>query len=251
MRQDTVAVDVHLQRGAGEVVETEVHQLDADGGGAVAAADGLTRVAQDGGVVGLGGRSAIVGEQDGGVVVRGDLAAFNEHAVRTDRVDRGVVGSVVIVEDVSSVVDDRVTRSFDPVALGGRTRPLEVFGGGRVVCFDEENVDFIGPVGAIGFPDVLQCAGIVVAPAGAAPGGREVDDHLFAFVKEVVKVVLHSVDILSGPVGGNASIRQLRCSGETDKERSERGVNVLHVAGLSCVLFQFLNKEGKYSVASQ
>ena len=29
--EDTVAIDVHLQRGAGEVVETEVHQLDADG----------------------------------------------------------------------------------------------------------------------------------------------------------------------------------------------------------------------------
>ena len=70
----------------------------------------------------------------------------------------------------------------------------------------------------------------------------------FAFVEKVVEIVLHTIEVSGGPIGGDAAVWQLRSSTEADEEREQRSVNVLHVAGLS-YSFQVLNKEGKYSVA--
>ena len=108
----------------------------------------------------MGGGGAVIGEQDGGVILSRNLAAFHEHAVRAHGVDGGVIGSGVVVEDVATVVDDRVARAFDPVSGRGRSRSLQVSLGGGVVAFDEEDVGLIGSVGAVGLPDLFESASV-------------------------------------------------------------------------------------------
>ena len=87
-----------------------------------------------------------------------NLSRFRQDPVGANRQDGGVIRVLVIVENVSRIVDDRVCGACNPVTDGVVSSAIQIRVGCLVICLEEENTDLIGTVHSVRFVERIKGA---------------------------------------------------------------------------------------------
>ena len=140
------------------------------------------------------------------VSLKACLTRFSQSSIGANRVNRGVIRPLVIVEDCPGVVNDGIRRCRNPIAGRCRARAFQVCLGCGVVTLHQENADVVGAVGAIRLVHLLEDASVVVIPIGRRPSGRELENDGFALIQQALHVPFISVDVCGGPVRSDATV---------------------------------------------
>ena len=155
--------------------------------------------------------------------VEGNLSDLSGPFVGADHVDGGPVGDIV-GGGQGMIVEKGVADVLGVVAEGIVSPPVEVLQIRHGMDFDVEYGQFIAAVGAVLLVNIFEGMGLMIVPAGTAPGSEEIDDYGFALVEELVETVGFAVDVDGCKVGSDATIGELGTAlREQRQEENDRG----------------------------
>src|SRR5690606_37516668 len=126
------------------------------------------------------------------------------------------------------VLYDKVGNAGHPVTLRIAAGTQQICVGGRGISLNRENHQLVSAVRAVFIPQIFQHVVGVEKPAGAAPGGENVEDHDFPAIQVVVQAVFDTIDVGDGDVRHGRAVGKLRLGVESESQQEQEHVKYLH-----------------------